>query len=289
VLVVAAFTELDISGDRPATWEATNRAGEWSVTDRGIDEVIEALAGIVRQARDDGDRVGYFVALYRQVTVEVRAAIHAGLFDDGARMDRFDTVFSDRYFDAYDRWRRDRSGPRCWREAFGLLDERGTIIVQHLILGVNAHINLDLAVAAARTCPGEAIHGLRRDFMLINDILTRVLSAVQDAIGDVSPYLWLLDRFGGRADEWILDFSIRRSRHEAWQNAVLLAGQSDAERAGTIERLDVRAAVIARLVGRPGGLVRPAVELIAATESDDVPAVIAHLDSAMRRTADARR
>lgn len=251
----------------------------------GIDEVIEALARIVAQARDDGDRVGYFAALYRQVTVEVRGAMRAGLFDDAARMDRFDTVFSERYFSAYGSWRRDRSGPHCWREAFGLLDDRGTIIVQHLVVGVNAHINLDLAVAAADTCPGEAIHGLRRDFMLINDILTRVLSVVQDAIGDVSPYLWLLDRFGGRADEWILDFSIRRSRREAWQNAVLLAGQSGAERADTIERLDVRAAVLARLVARPGGLIRPAVELISATESDDVPAVIAHLDSAMERNA----
>lgn len=64
-----------------------------------------------------------------------------GLFDDGVRMDRFDTFFGNRYFDAYDAWRRDRSGPRCWREAFGLLDDADTIIVQHLILGVNAHIN----------------------------------------------------------------------------------------------------------------------------------------------------
>jgi Family of unknown function (DUF5995) len=253
----------------------------------GIDEVIESLAAIVRQARDNRDRVGYFAALYRQVTVEVRTAIHAGLFDDGARMDRFDTIFGNRYFAAYDSWRRDRSGPRCWREAFGHLDDRDTIIVQHLVLGVNAHINLDLAVAAADTCPADAIHGLRRDFLLINDILSRVLLQVQDAVGDLSPYLWLLDRFGGRADEQILDFSIRRSRQEAWQHAVLLAGQSGTQRAETIDRLDARAAILARLVARPRGMVRPAVELISATESDDVPAVIAHLDGAVGRAAGA--
>jgi hypothetical protein len=223
------------------------------------------------------------------VTVEVRAAMRAGLFEDAARMDRFDTIFSDRYFAAYDSWRRDHSGPRCWREAFGKLDDPDTIIVQHLVLGVNAHINLDLAVAAADTCPGDAIHGLRHDFLLINDILSRVLLEVQNAVGDVSPYLWLLDQFGGRADERILDFSIRRSRQEAWQNAVLLAGQSSAERAETIDRLDVRATLLARLVARPCGLLRPAVELISATESDDVPAVIAHLDGAVGRAAAAQR
>ncbi|WP_200303437.1 DUF5995 family protein [Streptomyces adelaidensis] len=255
------------------------------MTAENIDDVVDGLAGIVREAGRAGDRVGYFAALYRQVTVEVRTAIHAGLFDDGARMDRFDTFFGNRYFDAYDAWRRDRSGPRCWRETFGLLDDtdNDTVIVQHLLLGVNAHINLDLAVAAARTSPGEAIHASRRDFLLINDILGRVVLAVQDSIGALSPLMSLLDQVGARTDERILDFSVRQSREEAWYNAVLLAGQSEDEREATIERLDVRAAVLARLIARPGGLARPALQLIRSTESDDVPAVITHLDNAMER------
>jgi hypothetical protein len=251
------------------------------MTAENIDDVVDGLAGIVREARRTGERVGYFAALYRQVTVEVRAAIHDGLFDDGVRMDRFDTLFGNRYFDAYDAWRRDRSGPRCWREAFGLLDDADTVIVQHLMLGVNAHINLDLAIAAARTSPGEAIYALRRDFLLINDILARAVLAVQESIGTLSPLMSLLDQIGARTDERILDFSVRQSREEAWYQAVLLAGQNEEEREATIERLDIRAAVLARLTARPGGLARAALQLIRSTESDDVPAVIAHLDNAM--------
>ncbi|MCX5009018.1 DUF5995 family protein [Streptomyces sp. NBC_00638] len=250
-----------------------------------IDEVVDGLAGIVREAGRAGDRVGYFAALYRQVTVEVRTAIHGGLFDDGARMDRFDTLFGNRYFDAYDAWRRDRGGPRCWREAFGLLDDADTVIVQHLVLGVNSHINLDLAVAAARTSPGEDIHALRHDFLLINDILARVVLVLQDSVGALSPLMSLLDQVGGRTDERILDFSVRQSREEAWHSAVLLAGQSEEEREATIERLEIRAAVLARLIARPGGVVRPALQLIRSTESHDVPAVITHLDNAMRQTS----
>jgi uncharacterized protein DUF5995 len=250
---------------------------------RNIDEVVDGLAGIVREATRTGDRAGYFAALYRQVTVEVRAAIHAGQFDDGARMDRFDTLFGNRYFDAYDAWRRDRSGPRCWRLAFDLLTDPEPVIVQHVMLGVNAHINLDLAIAAAQTSPGDAIHGLRRDFLLINDILVRVLEAVQTAVGVVSPYLDLLDMFGGRTDERILDFSIRRSRQEAWHNAVQLARHGDADDEDLIELLDVRTALVARLIGRPGGLLRPALRLIRSAESNDVPAVITQLDRATSR------
>lgn len=247
-----------------------------------IDDVVDELAEIVREASRTGDRVGYFAALYRQVTVEVRAAIRAGQFDDGPRMDRFDTLFGNRYFAAHDAWLATRGGPRCWRAAFALLDDSDTVILQHLVLGVNAHINLDLAIAAAQTSPGAAIHRLRHDFLLINDILANVVLAVQTTLGAISPYLWLLDQFGGRTDERILDFSIRRSRQEAWHNAVVLAtaGQEGEE---AIERLDVRAALLARLTARPGGLVRPAIQLIGSAEVDDVPTVIAHLDSAVPR------
>ncbi|WP_033284377.1 DUF5995 family protein [Streptomyces sp. NRRL F-525] len=255
---------------------------------QNIDEVVDGLAGIVREATDAGDRVGYFAALYRQVTVEIRKAIHAGQFEDGPRMDRFDTLFGNRYFEAHDAWQRDRSGPRCWRETFGLLSDADTVIVQHLILGVNAHINLDLAVAAARTSPGEDIHALQHDFLLINDILAGVVLVLEDSVGAVSPLLSLLDKVGGRTDEEILDFSVVQSRQEAWYNAVLLAGQTEAEREATIDRLDVRAAVLARLIARPGLLVRPALELIRGTESGDVPAVIAHLDGAMERASAGR-
>jgi uncharacterized protein DUF5995 len=248
-----------------------------------IDDVVDGLAGIVREAGRVGDRIGCFAALYRQVSVEIRSAVHSGLFTDGPRMDRFDTLFGNRYFEAYDAWRRDRSGPRCWRETFALLDDADTVIVQHLVLGVNAHINLDLAVAAARTSPGQDIHALRRDFLLINDILARVVLAVQDSVDALSPLMSLLDKVGGRTDERILDFSIRQSREEAWHNAVLLAGRNEEERGAFIERLDVRAAVLARLIARPGVLVRPALELIRRTESGDVPAVIARLDTAMER------
>jgi hypothetical protein len=221
------------------------------MTAQDIDGVVDTLADVVHEAQITGDRVGFFAALYRQVTVEVRAAIHSRQFDDGARMDRFDTLFGNRYFDAYEAWRRDRSGPRCWRVTFGLLPDPSTIIVQHLILGVNAHINLDLAIAAADTCPGTAIHELRHDFLLINDILARVVLAVQKALDADSPYLWLLDQLDGRTDETVLDFSIRQAREEAWHNAVILANQTSADRAATIERLDIRAAVLARLIARP--------------------------------------
>ena len=57
-----------------------------------IDEVIEALDGVLDEARRDGSRLGYFAALYRKVTIEVKKGIAAGYFDDGPRMERLDVL-----------------------------------------------------------------------------------------------------------------------------------------------------------------------------------------------------
>lgn len=245
-----------------------------------IDGVIEVLTGIVASACEEADRIGYFAALYRQVSVGVRDAIRAGRFEDGERMSRFDALFGNRYFDALDAWRRSRGGPGCWQIAFELTGRADSIIVQHLLLGVNAHINLDLAVAAAQVSPGASIDRLRRDYLLVNQILAGVLAQVQRAVDGVSPYLGLLDEFGGRDEDQVLDFSIRAAREEAWQNAVLLARQTGSDLDQAITRLDARTAVLARLLSRPGGLARPAVELIRSGETAPVPQVIARLDNA---------
>ena len=53
-----------------------------------IDDVLRLLREVVDEAVDDGDRIGYFAALYRQVTVAVARAIDDGVFDDPERMSR---------------------------------------------------------------------------------------------------------------------------------------------------------------------------------------------------------
>ncbi|MFG2971193.1 DUF5995 family protein [Streptomyces sp. NPDC048288] len=111
------------------------------------------------------------------MTAEIPAAVRSGLFGDGPRMDRFGTLFGNRYFAAFAAfaaWRRVRSGPRCRRGTFALLDDAGTVVVQHFVLGVNAHINPGLAVAAAQTGPGRSIHAPRHGFLLTGDILAWV-------------------------------------------------------------------------------------------------------------------
>ena len=50
--------------------------------------------------------------------------------------------------------------------------------MQHLLMGMNAHINLDLGIAASEVAGGNSIHDLKSDFMKVNDILAGLLSEI---------------------------------------------------------------------------------------------------------------
>ena len=118
-----------------------------------IDDVLTELAAIVADTKKRRDPLGYFAALYRQVTLRVKTGIAQGKFEDGPRMSRFDASFANAYFRAYQRHQKHQSPGRAWGFAFDRARLDRTLIVQNLLLGINAHINLDLGVVTGTTVP----------------------------------------------------------------------------------------------------------------------------------------
>src|SRR6185369_15383400 len=181
-----------------------------------IDEVIAHLNDIIAQAWQEESRLGYFATLYRNVTVEVKRGIAQGRFEDGARMERLDINFANRYLTALADQQAGQPTSRCWAAAFRAVGEWPPIILQHLLLGMNAHINFDLGIAAAQTCPGDQLPQLKSDFDQINVILGSLVAQVEAEIGEVSAWINLLDHIGGRTEEAIVEFSMARARDAAW-------------------------------------------------------------------------
>jgi hypothetical protein len=245
---------------------------------RSVDDVLAALREVVDDAARTSDRLGYFAALYRRVTVAVARAIERGDFDDGERMDRLDATFAGRYLSALRDWRAGGEISRSWRVAFRAADESGPVLVQHLVLGVNAHINLDLAVAAAQTCPGDGIADLERDFHRVNDILVATLADAQEAVADLSPMFGVLDVVLGRMDEAVIGFDIVRARRQAWEAAELLARQPADAAAATERLLDRYATGLGRIVLAPPFPMPAALELLRATERTPVGESVRRLD-----------
>jgi hypothetical protein len=244
-----------------------------------IDQVLQLLASIIEDAKANDSRLGFFAALYRQVTLEVQRGIERGFFDDGPRMERFDTVFANRYLAALDAWQSGGTPTRSWKVAFTAMEQPQEIILQDLLVGMNAHINLDLGIAAAQICPGDEIQGLQGDFDKINQVLAALISGVETVIGRFSPLFGLLEKIGGKDAAEVLNFSMDAARQDAWAHAVILAHETPALQALTIEALDGKVSFLGRLIANPAGLAGKAVELIRATESDDVAAITDALDS----------
>ena len=244
---------------------------------RNIDEVVEALDAIVANAQRDGDRVGYFAALYRRVTVAVREGIRRGDFLDSDRMDRLDTRFANRYLDALDAYRRGAAVSESWRIALDACKEREPTVLQHLYAGLTAHLLLDLAVATAETAPGPRVTDIRGDFDHISQIVGGLMREVDGVIGKVSPWIGLLDRMAGVEYAAINKIGISVARDLAWRSAVEMAPLDELERSSVIVKLDRRATLVARNLTKPRGGLRVVARLIRARESDDVPLVIGAL------------
>jgi hypothetical protein len=239
-----------------------------------IGEVIGQLDAMVRWARTQGSRLGYFAALYREVTRRVKARIEEGFFEDGRRMERLDVAFAHRYFEAFEQSRAGRTPTRSWQVAFEASTRWWPIVLQHLLLGMNAHINLDLGIAAARAFPGAAIRGLEEDFRKINEILVAMIDEVENRLAEVWPLLKLLDHLAGRSEETVLGFSLRGARALAWTVATDLAVLDDRAQESRIAELDRIVAALGEGILHPGVLAGTTVRVVRMAERRRVEEVI---------------
>jgi hypothetical protein len=243
-----------------------------------LDEVVAQLTSIVEHSRLQQSRLGYFAALYRLVTLKVQAGIAAGQFHDGARMEQFDAVFANRYLAAYESYRLGQPVSECWRVAFEAAESWRPIILQQLLLGMNAHINFDLGIAAATVAPGAQLPALQHDFNEINQILAGLINFVQAEIGSVSPWCWLLDHMGGRTDEAVVHFSMERARTHAWRVAQRLAALTTDQWPTEIARLDHRVTLLGKLIQQPGWALSSGLLVIRLRERNTPAQVIERLN-----------
>jgi len=238
-----------------------------------IDDVLSELDAALERAVEHESRAGYFAAVYRKVTAKVAEGIATGFFDDGPRMELLDVTFARRYLAALHSHEHGVAGTRSWDLAFEATQKRRPIILQHLLAGINAHINLDLGIAAATTSPGAALPELRRDFDRINEILAALIAGFEHDLAEVSPWIGALDWIGGRHDEEVVRFSIEVARTQAWRFATELAPLAPDDWPGPIGARDTRIAHLAKKILSPG-LLTLGLAVIRARETNDVRRVI---------------
>jgi len=222
-----------------------------------IDDVVSTLDTIVQHSYDNSSRLGYFAALYRRVTLAVRDGLNTGRFPNGPLLEELDVIFASRYLDALATFQSGGSPTRSWVVAFHGCDDSNLLILQQLLSGMNAHINLDLGIAAAQTSPGGQLPQLRADFDEINNVLAQLVGTVETEIAAVSPLIGDLEKIGLRTETSVINFSLQASRDYAWFVAERLAGEPPVLHNVTIDGLDLAVSLKAHeilypLLGREG-------------------------------------
>lgn len=148
------------------------------------------------------------------------------------------------------------------------------IVVQHLLAGINAHINLDLGIAAVVTAPGDQLPGLQADFDQINVVLAGLVSTVEKEVATFSPLLGLLETLSLKTDSAMIDFSLDEARKFAWNHAVKMAPMNPDQMRAAIHDLDLEASKFGHMVVSPPWLVKVELTPIRFFETSSVRRVL---------------
>jgi Family of unknown function (DUF5995) len=236
-----------------------------------VREVIERFDTVLGWARQHESRLGYFAALYRGVTLRARTALSAGAFENPDGAEQLVIFFASRYFESLAAYLGGAPTTHSWQVTFAAASRWMPTVSQHLLLGINAHINLDLGVATARTLAQTPLP--RADFDRVNGLLLQMIDEVEAKLAAVWPLLRLLDRLAGRLDERLIGAGLLRKRAAAWDFAQALRA-NEAEGNALIERQDLRVAEIARHIVHPGPLLRSALSVVRLGELRTVVSII---------------
>lgn len=217
-------------------------------------EVIPAMREMMKARQREGSRRAIFLSLYMSVTDAIGQRVREGGFQDPVWVERYGVAFANLYLRAVDSYASGTWTPKAWRRAFDCADNRSALVLQDLLLGVNAHINHDLALALIEAGIDDRRDERYADHTSVNAVLESLTNQAQQQIAEAyAPGLANFDALGGDVDEMVAAFSIARAREHAWAVALSLANaRNPFERKLIMRGLDVQADVLARLILIPG-------------------------------------
>lgn len=215
-----------------------------------IKEVLIELDVIIAECIRTNSRLGLFAYLYRRTTAEILKEVERRSFENNVQLEQMDVAFANLYITAYKDYALGKNVSASWLFSFESAANELTIL-QHIMLGINAHINLDLGIATAATMKGKNVLDIENDFNKVNDILFNITNEMQDRLSRVSPLLFLLDLLGKNTDEKVIDFSMRKAREQAWNSTNLLWSLAENQEPAAINKIDLLVLELGKFIKEP--------------------------------------
>lgn len=238
------MNEHDVAGAAPHSTEARDT--------REAERVLEALQA---QYLEQHDARAVFTGAYLVITRAMRGALDARRFLDNAWVERYLVAFADLYLTAL-RHAGEEAGaasvpiPPAWQVTFETCRRPGVSPLTHLLLGVNAHVNRDLAFALCRVGIMECRHERYEDHTRVNAVLSAAVNDLQSSVEALAPALATLDRVMSDWDERLACRAVAWARDRAWRQAVGLADAPPGMSAGVVGQIERRAYQYALLIAR---------------------------------------
>jgi hypothetical protein len=197
------------------------------------------------------DRRAIFASVYALTTRRMAESIDADDYANTDWMKSYQTEFANHYrkaVNAYATQQRNQV-PSAWLKAFDAAASGQTLIIQDALLGMNAHINYDLAFALEKVKISPNTTSRYLDHTRVNDVLNEVGDEIVAALGSLygSNYA-AVDAAFGPADELFLSVGMASARQNAWNNAVFLKNSLFWNRWIVVGAIDVAAVANANLV-----------------------------------------
>ena len=197
----------------------------------------------VRRWEEEGDSRSVFLSCYALMTGNMLEALETGHFRDDVWVGRLLHRFADYYFEALNCYDCGAAPtPPVWRQVHEASCRRPLHVMQHLLLGMNAHINYDLVLTLDELLrpewpglDGAARRRRREDHRRVNQVIADTIDVVQDTVVERhEPWMDWADRLLGPLDEYLLSGLVSRWREEVWEAAEELLDDPDPD---TRERL----------------------------------------------------
>lgn len=215
---------------RPSV-QASDRSTEAeiaSLTETPFESIVDAhgrLTALERCFRERDDYRGAFLVVYARVTEAVGEAIDTDAFADPAWVADYLVTFADLYRRALVHYEEGdlRSLPDPWQVAFETAERGECLASQAAVLGINAHVNYDLALALCEVGIDPDRDLRYADHCAVNDVLRAVVDDVQTLLADgYAPGIADLDERLGRIDEALGFLTLAEGRDSAWRSAVAM-------------------------------------------------------------------
>jgi len=216
-----------------------------------VNDTTDRLLCLLQVYVDRSDPRGVFLTVYSEVTLEMRARIEQGnYFHDNAWVAQYLVDFADMYRQrVVQRETNDPALPAVWRQAFER-DANLTLIIQDLVLGMNAHIDYDLSIAIKTVGMTPHFATKYRDHNLVNDVLdVAYRAALTDLATHYDPAFNNITRSVlGPVITVGFEILIRLTRQGAWDNAMSLTALANDPKAyrGYLAVLDAQAVVLGK-------------------------------------------